>query len=152
MLKSSDLKGSTRLQNAASGAPHKSVRKRPPDDDKGAVRAIQRALVKLGHNLPKSFPNGPDLTPDGLFGNETEGAVRAFQQKAFPGAMKEWDGRCGPNTLGAMDSRLLQMQPSGPVKIPGGRKQYAPVCKTKVPEKEIRRPPRLLVKPRRLNF
>ncbi len=140
MLKSADLKGSTRLQEAANGLPAPSVRKRPPDDEPGAVRAIQRALVKLGFKLPKSYPNGPDGQPDGLYGSETERTVRSFQQQAFPGAMKDWDGRCGPKTLAAMDDKLFGMQPSGPIEIPGGRISCAPRCKTMAPASEANRP------------
>ena len=112
MLKSELLSGNARLQQASNGPP--SIRKRPPDDDADAVRRIQKALVKLGHNLPKSFKSGPNAEPDGLYGPETEGAVRDFQKKAFPSTMSEWDGRCGPKTLGAMDSRLgAHVQPKG---------------------------------------
>ena len=116
MLKSTLLSGNARLEKASLGPP--SIRKRPPDDDPDAVRRIQKALVRLGFNLPKSFPNGPKLEPDGLFGPETETAVREFQKKAFPKTMSEWDGRCGPKTLSAMDQRLANDAPAKGVYIP----------------------------------
>lgn len=104
MLKSTLLSPNARLRQAAAGPP--SIRKRPPDDDQDAVARIQKALVALGHKLPKSFPGGSDLEPDGLYGPETEGAVRDFQKQEFPNQLSQWDGRCGPNTLGKMDTKL----------------------------------------------
>ena len=104
MLKSQLLSPNGRLQQAGSGPP--SIRRRPPDDDNDAVQRIQKALVQCGQKLPKSFKNGPNADPDGLYGSETETAVRQFQKEAFPGQMSQWDGRCGPNTLGALDARL----------------------------------------------
>jgi len=116
MLKSSILSGNTRLDQASNGPP--SIRKRPPDDDAGAVRRIQKALVKLGLKLPNSFKLGPNAEPDGLYGPETEKAVRDFQKKAFPNAMSEWDGRCGPKTLAAMDALLATNTPPKGAYIP----------------------------------
>lgn len=106
-LKSAILRGSTsnaRLEQAANGPP--SIKPAPPADDADAVRRIQRALVALGHPLPKSFPNGPAQPPDGQYGQETFQAVRAFQQRVFPGQPSEWDGRAGKNTLAKMDAML----------------------------------------------
>ncbi|MCB2077968.1 MAG: peptidoglycan-binding protein [Novosphingobium sp.] len=113
MLKSQLLSGNARLESAAVSPP--SIRKRPPDDDADAVRRIQKALVRLGFTLPKSFPNGPALEPDGLFGPETEGAVKSFQKREFPGAFSEWDGRVGPKTLAKMDGLLGPVAPERPV-------------------------------------
>jgi peptidoglycan hydrolase-like protein with peptidoglycan-binding domain len=100
-LQSQILANNPRLENANSGGP--SVKKRLPDDEPSAVKAIQRALAALGHPLPQSFTSGD---ADGVFGDETFNAVQKFQQKAFPGQWSEWDGRCGPKTLQAMDERL----------------------------------------------
>jgi hypothetical protein len=77
----------------------------PPADELDAVRRLQRALVVIGHPLPKSFPNLSG-EPDGRFGPETRNAVIAFQTKAFPNAPKEWDGIVGKKTLAALDARL----------------------------------------------
>ncbi|WP_454647895.1 peptidoglycan-binding domain-containing protein [Bradyrhizobium liaoningense] len=103
-LESAILAGNDRLEQAAKGPP--SIKRRPPDDDADAVRRIQSALVALGFPLPKSFRSGPGAPPDGLFGDETWSAVKAFQQKAFPRTPAEWDGRVGKVTLAEMDRRL----------------------------------------------
>ncbi|QUL39139.1 peptidoglycan-binding protein [Erythrobacter sp. JK5] len=119
----------SRLQQASNGPP--SIRKRPPDDDKDAVQRIQKALASFGFKLPKSFPNGPGLEPDGLYGPETEGAVRDFQKQAFPGQYSQWDGRCGPNTLGKMDQRLVDnpVRPIGEIEcVPAGRGSSPSYC------------------------
>lgn len=114
-LNSQILSGNLRLENAASGGP--SVKKAPPADDIDAVQRIQLALRELGFNLPNSFASGQ---PDGKFGNETEKAVIQFQQQAFPGQFSQFDGRCGKNTLGQMDSRLPQKAPPpAPLNLPG---------------------------------
>lgn len=102
-LQSAILAGNARLEQVLNGAP--SVKKRPPADDIDAVRRIQKALVALGFALPRSFPNGPNNDPDGVFGDETFTAVQKFQQRVFP-KFSEWDGRVGKNTLTEMDNRL----------------------------------------------
>ena len=134
MLKSALLAGNARLQQASDGPP--SIRKRPPDDDKGAVQRIQKALARFGFALPKSFKQGPDAEPDGLYGPETEGAVRDFQKQEFPGQMSQWDGRCGPNTLGKMDQRLVNnpVKPTGEIEcVPPGRGSSPSYCLVKAP-------------------
>jgi hypothetical protein len=99
------LAGSTRLNEILDkGAP--SVKPAPPRDDVGAVQRIQRALVALGYGLPKSFPEGPDKDPDGIFGQEVLEAVLAFQKLAFPGHPEEWDGRVGKKVLEKMVENL----------------------------------------------
>lgn len=100
-LQSATLSGNPRLEAVSNGAP--SVKKQPPADDPDAVKAIQRALVELGHPLPISFQSG---NPDGVFGNETYNAVIAFQKKVFPGQWQEFDGRVGQKTLAKMDELL----------------------------------------------
>lgn len=117
-LSSSPLAGSTRLEQAAVGGP--SVKKGPPHDDPDAVGRIQRALVKLGASMPKSFPAGPTGEPDGIFGAETFNAVYTFQKREFPSQYGQWDGRVGKNTLAKMDERLSAAGPEeeGSVKQP----------------------------------
>lgn len=125
MLQSTLLSGNTRLEKASLGPP--SIRKRPPDDDADAIRRIQKALSSFGFSMPKSFPNGPGLEPDGLFGPETEKAVHGFQKQAFPNKMSEWDGRCGPKTLAEMDARLGTNKVAKPVYVPP--KMVVGVCR-----------------------
>jgi len=106
-LNSAIFKGTApnaRLEQAAVGPPP--IKAAPPADDVEAVRRIQRALVALGHPLPKSFPNGPDKEPDGKYGEEVFQAVLAFQQRFFTSS-SDMDGRCGKITLTAMDKLLV---------------------------------------------
>src|SRR5215471_10791194 len=113
-LNSAILKGTVRnarLEQAAVGPPP--IKAAPPADDIDAIQRIQRALVALGHPIPKSFPNGPDKEPDGKYGEETFRAVLAFQQRVFT-SRSEWDGRAGKSTLTKMDSLL----PVGPAPAP----------------------------------
>ena len=63
-----------------------------------AVKKIQLALIDAGFPLPK-------FGPDGLFGSETEGAVKAFQKfKRLP--KEDRDGKVGPVTLGLLDEHF----------------------------------------------
>lgn len=106
-LKSAIFRGTApnaRLEQAANGPP--SIKRAPPADDIDAIQRIQRALVALGHPLPKSFSSGPTQPPDGKYGAETHEAVLAFQKRVFIGQPSEWDGRVGKNTLAKMDSML----------------------------------------------
>lgn len=66
--------------------------------DRGpAVRLLQQALVALGFPLPSGV--------DGIFGLETEAAVKGFQQGSrLSGA--DVDGVVGPTTLSLIDVRL----------------------------------------------
>jgi peptidoglycan hydrolase-like protein with peptidoglycan-binding domain len=127
-LNSAILKGTTpnaRLEQAAVGPP--SIKPAPPADDVEAVQRIQRALVALGHALPKSFPNGASQPPDGQYGQETFQAVKKFQQRVFPTQPGEWDGRVGKNTLLKMDALLPAGAAPAPVPVP-----VPPVDKNKV--------------------
>ena len=108
-LMSPPLAGSARLEQAAAGGT--SVKKGPPHDDPDAVGRIQRALLKLGASMPKSFPAGPTGEPDGIFGSETYGCVMDFQKREFAGQYSQWDGRVGKNTLAKMDERLASLAP-----------------------------------------
>ncbi|MBV8414255.1 MAG: peptidoglycan-binding protein [Verrucomicrobia bacterium] len=106
-LNSAIFKGTApnaRLEQAAVGPPP--IKAAPPADDVEAVRRIQRALVALGHPLPKSFPNGPNKEPDGKYGEEVFQAVLAFQRQAFTSSSDQ-DGRCGKTTLTTMDAVLV---------------------------------------------
>lgn len=123
-LNSTILSGNARLESAAGGGP--SVKKAPPADDVDAVQRIQRALRELGFPLNQSFVNGQ---PDGKFGNETEKAVIAFQQQAFPGQYSQFDGRVGKNTLAQMDSRLPMDAPDLPGSMPAASFSSVSSCK-----------------------
>lgn len=66
-----------------------------------AVRLVQRALLDVGIALPLSTRHGTSA-PDGIFGAETERAVREFQRR-------KWlivDGLVGRQTLSALDAAL----------------------------------------------
>jgi len=83
-LNSAIFKGTVRnarLEQAAVGPPP--IKAAPPADDVDAIRRIQRALVALGHPIPKSFPNGPDKEPDGKYAEEVFKAVLSFQQQVL---------------------------------------------------------------------
>lgn len=64
--------------------------------DKGEdVRALQILLSGRGCN-------GKMHQPDGIFGPNTQGAVTAYQKKAFPDDASQWDGIAGPITWGSL--------------------------------------------------
>jgi len=70
------------------------------------VRTLQLFLVELGYDIGKSGPSKNGV--DGIFGEETEAAVRDFQQK-----YKDWDekqlamdGLVGPRTADALNRAL----------------------------------------------
>jgi hypothetical protein len=68
---------------------------------------------------------GPSAEPDGIYGGETAGAVLKFQQKTFPTAPKDWDGRAGTKTLNAMDALLPKGAPSPtPPPLPPPEKEF----------------------------
>ena len=91
----------TRLQQAARNSPTMRRRERGP-----AVHLVQFALLELGYRMPGSTAK-EQASPDGIFGPETEGVVRQFQQ-----ARKRLDPRIGVDgivgrqTMGELD-RLL---------------------------------------------
>jgi peptidoglycan hydrolase-like protein with peptidoglycan-binding domain len=64
------------------------------------VAALQDLLVDLGLRLPKSFARG---RADGIFGPETEAAVKQFQRRSD----LRPDGMVGPLTLGVLDVLIL---------------------------------------------
>lgn len=65
------------------------------------VRLIQGALLDLGYALPRSIQKGG---PDGIYGHETEQAVRHFQEAmALQG-----DGIVGVTTMLTLDREMLR--------------------------------------------
>jgi peptidoglycan hydrolase-like protein with peptidoglycan-binding domain len=61
-----------------------------------SVAAVQQGLVDAGHDLPVSMQGG---RPDGIFGGETDTAVREFQGTNVLGV----DGLVGRETMGRLD-------------------------------------------------
>ncbi len=72
-----------------------------------SVRVLQSALLRLGQPLPVSTARTGQ--PDGIFGQETDSAVRNFQRQALP--QEKPDGIVGPKTLGALDAKLVGSKP-----------------------------------------
>lgn len=64
------------------------------------VRLVQQALIELGHPLPISVQR--HSTPDGIYGEETIGAVRVFQRAEKLGI----DGLAGRQTMARLDQLL----------------------------------------------
>lgn len=82
-----------------------------------AVSKMQQALVDAGFPLLK-------FGVDGIFGSETEAAVRGFQQKAAILI----DGIVGPQTMGALDIQFKAPapQPAVPAPVPSTITYSAP--------------------------
>jgi peptidoglycan hydrolase-like protein with peptidoglycan-binding domain len=74
-----------------------------------AVSKVQQALVDAGFSLPR-------FGVDGIFGSETQAAVRDFQKTSGIGI----DGIVGPDTMGALDTRFAAAPPAPipPVPVP----------------------------------
>jgi hypothetical protein len=75
-----------------------------------SVRILQQALIELGYPLPISTQKY--ASPDGDYGNETKGAVEAFQRAN--GLASEADGRVGRNTLAKLDQKVVQLRKPRP--------------------------------------
>jgi peptidoglycan hydrolase-like protein with peptidoglycan-binding domain len=69
------------------------------------VRVLQQRLNAMGAT--------PALKVDGDFRDKTFDAVVAFQKEHFPNDEKEWDGKVGPKTWGAIDSAYPEPEISG---------------------------------------
>jgi hypothetical protein len=88
----------TALQRSPLATPKAAPPKRPllRRGGKGAqVKVLQQRLNALG--------TAPPLKVDGDFGQKTFDAVVAFQTSHFPDDEKQWDGKVGPLTWGAID-------------------------------------------------
>jgi peptidoglycan hydrolase-like protein with peptidoglycan-binding domain len=92
---------STRLQTASSNSPAM----RRGESGRGVVD-LQRALLDLGFALPITTKSD-SRPPDGVFGAETEGAVRQFQSSRGLTA----DGVAGRDTLASLDAIFLANDP-----------------------------------------
>jgi peptidoglycan hydrolase-like protein with peptidoglycan-binding domain len=92
---------SDRLQTASGNSP--ALRR---GETSRGVTDLQRALLDLGFALPISTKNGAQ-PPDGIFGAETEGALKKFQASQSLTA----DGVAGRDTLGALDRIFLENDP-----------------------------------------
>lgn len=76
--------------------PSETLRKGAKGDD---VKWLQFELIKIGF-LPLISASGK-CNIDGVYGSNTEGAVRAFQMAHFTDEA-EWDGKFGPKSRAAM--------------------------------------------------
>jgi peptidoglycan hydrolase-like protein with peptidoglycan-binding domain len=94
MLQSKRLSSQPQLVRATSAAP---LARGAKGD---GVATAQGVLVDLGYNLPHTMAQG---APDGIFGPETDAAVKQFQ---LSHGLKP-DGYVGPLTLAAMDRLIL---------------------------------------------
>ena len=92
------LRSQTQLEKAATNSP---VLAKGARGD--GVKELQKLLVDLGFPLPKSLAS---RSADGVFGPETEGAVRDFQSSRGLKA----DGIVGKLTMAAFDD-VIQKQP-----------------------------------------
>lgn len=99
-LNSARFSGSSRLQDAAENHPPltKGARGR-------AVHLVQFALLDLGYAMPKS--TGGMVSPDGIYGDETVGVVRAFQRNQRNPLLTD-DGIVGRDTMRALDRQFRQ--------------------------------------------
>ena len=80
-----------------------------------AVARIQFALDRLHYPLPKSISKSPGTGgADGIFGDETLGAVRKFQG----GQGVKVDGMIGQHTLDKLDAALRRIGPSPTPPLP----------------------------------
>ncbi len=101
------------------------VVKRTSNNNGAHVRLLQQSLIDMGYTLP-------GFGVDGIFGKETEAAVKMFQADA--GAVLV-DGEVGPETMGLFDRHDTQTpggigppQRTGPV--PGPLPAPAATCDT----------------------
>jgi peptidoglycan hydrolase-like protein with peptidoglycan-binding domain len=98
MLKSRRLGKDAQLQKASEATPNAPL---GPGSTGSGVGEIQDLLADLGYNLTRSMKR---RGADGIFGSETEAAVKAFQQKSGLKA----DGLVGPKTLAALEAIIAR--------------------------------------------
>lgn len=109
-LVSPRLAGNPRLQAAFDNAPVMRI-----GEQGEAVRLVQESLVADGHPMPRS--TGPTGRLDGIFGSETQGVVRDFQQAHTadgPTGTGPADGIVGRRTLDRMDEQGAAPGPNPP--------------------------------------
>lgn len=112
MLKYKEFSGVSRLEKAAENNPWIGWGANGPP-----IATLQRALVKLGHPMPKSTKAGGVM--DGIFGNEMYGVTQDFQRKHglfAPG--KSPDGLIGKNTMSVLDAEMVKSEKPPPVPVP----------------------------------
>ncbi|MFC1660900.1 peptidoglycan-binding protein [Gemmatimonadota bacterium] len=85
-----------------------------------SVHLVQFALLDLGYAMPIS--TGKAFSPDGIFGNETEGVVKSFQRSKH---IKD-DGEVGRNTMWHLDQAFVR--PSHRVRV-----HFRSIALTRVP-------------------
>lgn len=117
-LTSPQLRDNPRLQQAAATDPP--LQK----GDKGeAVALLQHCLVSLGLSLPRSTRHSG--IPDGIFGDETDSAVKAFQKQ---NGLKV-DGKAGPKTLRRVDDLMSLLEKAQRAKLVAETAVPAPIGK-----------------------
>jgi len=97
-------------------------------DSGSAVREIQQALILLGFPVPEVGANG-------IFGGETELAVRSYQEAR---GLKV-DGVIGPDTIGSLDAEFFTGEPK-PSVSPAPEPQVSEVSTPLFPESPVRTP------------
>jgi hypothetical protein len=66
--------------------------------DDGVAHGNQVSQVQTAINNADIMSDFPAIAVDGNFQGETDGAVREYQKRVFPGQPREWDGIVGPKT------------------------------------------------------
>nr|WP_255491538.1 DUF4157 domain-containing protein [Hufsiella arboris] len=81
-------------------------------DQNGAVQILQRVLMRLNYNIGEKGP-------DGVYGDDTVKALKAFQIES---GMKKWeaDGNFGYKTLRALDKRMSTASTDFFISVPNG--------------------------------
>jgi hypothetical protein len=97
-------------------------------DSGSAVMKIQEALIFLGFPVPQVGANG-------IFGNETELAVRSYQEARGLSV----DGIVGPETIGSLDEEFLTGAPETSV-LPAPEPHVSEVPTPLFPESPVRTP------------